>query len=205
MKTPSYERIVQWAAGPVAAVVGWLSVQLTNHAGILGSAGFSAPQIEQARHYIGGALASATSVQTVGQSQIGHAIFSGLVFVAASATTFAGHQKWLSNLPKWWALQAKPAPFAPTSTGSSGTAVVTISPPKTPPVAAIAEPEPEPEPAPVVVAPANDPAPPTVPKAAPFDQEQWPAPPSPAPIGATPPPTQVPTVTTTGIPGMATV
>lgn len=72
-----YERIVQWTAGPIAIVAGWLATLLTSHLSFLGK-GVS------------------------GHSQVAHAIVGGLTFVVGAGVTYAAHHKWLDNLTKWW-------------------------------------------------------------------------------------------------------
>lgn len=79
-----YERIVQWVAGPFAAVVGVLATKAVTHMSFLGNAGLQ-------------------------QSSVAHGITDGSVFVATALVTYAGHQKWLTNLAKWWDAAANPA------------------------------------------------------------------------------------------------
>ena len=76
----SYERVIQWAAGPFSIICGWLGNQITNHIHLFGSLG-------------------------IGHSQVGQAIFNSSVFVVGAAVTYAGHHKWLTNLGKWWTTQ----------------------------------------------------------------------------------------------------
>jgi hypothetical protein len=72
-----YERIVQWTAGPISIVAGYLGTQLTTHIGIFGSLGISKDQ-------------TARAIVTVGTFGVG------------ALVTYAAHHKWLGNLPKWW-------------------------------------------------------------------------------------------------------
>ena len=72
-----YERIVQWAAGPISIIAGYLGTQLTTHIGLFGSLGISKDQ-------------TARAIVTVGTFGVG------------TLVTYAAHHKWLSNVPKWW-------------------------------------------------------------------------------------------------------
>ena len=72
-----YERIIQWAAGPIAVIAGWLATQLVNHVNIFGSLGFS-------------------------KDQVAKGLFDAVTFAVAALVTYAAHHKWLTNLPKWW-------------------------------------------------------------------------------------------------------
>lgn len=72
-----YERIVQWAAGPISIVAGSLAVWLDNHFGLLGKAG-------------------------LGSDQTAKAIFDGLSFVVGAGLTYLSNAKWMSNLAAWW-------------------------------------------------------------------------------------------------------
>ena len=76
MKIP-YERIVQWAAGPIAIVAGAVAVWLDNHFGLLGKAG-------------------------LGQDETAKAIFDSLTFAVGAAVTYLSHSKWMTNLAAWW-------------------------------------------------------------------------------------------------------
>lgn len=72
-----YERIVQWAAGPTAAIAGWLATQLINNVHIFGPLGIS-------------------------KSQVAQAIVDAITFGVTALVTYAAHNKWLTNLPQWW-------------------------------------------------------------------------------------------------------
>lgn len=120
MTKPPYERIVQWTAGPISIVAGWLATQLTLHAGILGSLGLSgnASAIVRAGSHL------AVVPGSTGTATIAHAIVVALTFITGTAVTYAAHHKWLSNLSKWWESSgllapaiSEPAPgnFAPDS------------------------------------------------------------------------------------------
>jgi hypothetical protein len=97
MKQLTFARFIALAGGPISAVVGWLSVQITNHLNLLGSLGFSAGQVETAKHYVSGQLQSASSVATVGGSPVAHAIFSAVVFAVGAGGTFLLHHKALDK------------------------------------------------------------------------------------------------------------
>jgi hypothetical protein len=73
-----YERWVQWLAGPVSIIAGYLATQLTTHIGLFGNLGITKDQ-------------TARAIVTVG------------TFSVAALVTYAGHHKWLANLPLWWA------------------------------------------------------------------------------------------------------
>lgn len=77
-----YERIVQWASGPVSILAGYLATLLVAHVGLL--------------HQLG-----------VGHSQVAGAIFGVGIFGVATAATYLGHAKWMANLVKWWETQSK--------------------------------------------------------------------------------------------------
>ncbi len=158
----NYERIVQWAAGPIAIVSGWLATQITNHLNLLGSLGFSASTITHAQHLTGQHLAQVTSVQTVGQNPIAHAIFNAVTFAVGALVTYAAHHKWLSNVPAWWVASGLTAPADPY---------------------AVADLAPEPDPSsypPADWTPAPDPSP------APGEPDPAPTPPAPSPIPGDP-------------------
>ena len=72
-----YERIVQWAAGPIAIVAGAVAVWLDNHFGLLGKAG-------------------------LGKDETAKAIFDSLTFAVGAAVTYLSHSKWMNNLAAWW-------------------------------------------------------------------------------------------------------
>lgn len=72
-----YERVVAFAAGPIAIIAGWLGTQLTAHIGLFGSLGVTKDQ-------------TARAIVTVGTFGVG------------AICTYAAHHKWLGNLPKWW-------------------------------------------------------------------------------------------------------
>lgn len=72
-----YERIVEWAAGPIAIIAGSVAVWLDNHFSLLGKAG-------------------------LGHDQTAKAIIDGLTFAVGAGLTYLGHSKWLSNLAQWW-------------------------------------------------------------------------------------------------------
>jgi hypothetical protein len=76
----TYERIIEWVAGPVAILAGSVAMWLDNHFGLLGKAG-------------------------LGQDETAKAIVDVTTFGIGALVTYAAHQKWLSNLPKWWAEQ----------------------------------------------------------------------------------------------------
>jgi hypothetical protein len=97
-----YERIVQWTAGPVAAISGWLATQLITNVKLFGTLG-------------------------LGRDQLAHAILAGLTFSVTALVTYAAHQKWLTNLVKWWEASgvAQPSGAAP-GTPQSGP-VVTVN------------------------------------------------------------------------------
>ena len=76
MRIP-YERIVQWAAGPIAIVAGAIAVWLDNHFGLLGKAG-------------------------LGQDETAKAIFDSLTFAVGAGVTYLSHSKWMTNLAAWW-------------------------------------------------------------------------------------------------------
>jgi hypothetical protein len=80
-----YERIVQWLAGPTAAVAGWLATQLVNHVNVFGALGLS-------------------------RDQVARAIVDAMTFAVTALVTYAAHQKWLDNLPKWWAVSGLTEP-----------------------------------------------------------------------------------------------
>lgn len=72
-----YERIVQWSAGPIAALAGWLATRLVANVSLFGSMG-------------------------IGKNQIAQAIVTAVTFAVTAGVTYAAHHKWLSNLPQWW-------------------------------------------------------------------------------------------------------
>ena len=72
-----YERIVQWAAGPIAIVAGAVAVWLDNHFGLLGKAG-------------------------LGQDETAKAIVDGVTFGIGAVVTYMSHAKWMTNLSAWW-------------------------------------------------------------------------------------------------------
>jgi hypothetical protein len=72
-----YERIIEWAAGPIAIVAGAIAVWLDNHFGLLGKAG-------------------------LGKDQTAKAIVDCLTFGVGAILTYLGHSQWLGNLTKWW-------------------------------------------------------------------------------------------------------
>lgn len=76
MNTP-YERIVQWAAGPVSVCAGVAATKLTEHLTFLGQVGLS-------------------------HNAIAHAIVAAMTFAIGAGVTYAAHHKWLENLAKWW-------------------------------------------------------------------------------------------------------
>lgn len=73
----NYERIVQWAAGPVAIAAGWLAAQLVQHVGIFGNAGVT----------VQGVAGALTTVLTFG---------------VGALVVYAAHHNWLANLPAAW-------------------------------------------------------------------------------------------------------
>jgi hypothetical protein len=81
--TPSsYERIIQWSAGPIAILAGWLATQITNHFSIFGSLDLGAGK--------------------TGQSQVAHAIVAGTTFLVGAGVTYMAHHKVLDNIQKRW-------------------------------------------------------------------------------------------------------
>lgn len=76
MRIP-YERIIQWFAGPIAALAGWLATKLVEHTSFLGQVG-------------------------LGKNAIAHAIVVVGTFATTAAVTYLAHQKWMSNLAHWW-------------------------------------------------------------------------------------------------------
>jgi hypothetical protein len=94
-----YERIVQWAAGPTAAIAGWLATQLVTNVHLFGDLG-------------------------LGKDQLAHAIFAAVTFAITALLTYAAHQKWLTNLVKWWEVsgvaQPSGAPSTPLQASSGG-------------------------------------------------------------------------------------
>lgn len=84
-----YERIVQWAAGPIAILAGWAATQITQHVGLLGGFG-------------------------LGHDQIAHAIVTSVTFAVGAGVTYAAHHKWLTNLARYWETEswAPPLPHA---------------------------------------------------------------------------------------------
>lgn len=85
----NYQRVVQWLAGPFAAVIGVLATKAVAHLSFLGSAGLQ-------------------------QSAVAHGIVTGSVFISTALVTYASHQKWMTNLAKWWETSGITAPAAPT-------------------------------------------------------------------------------------------
>lgn len=83
-----YERIVQWAAGPIAIFAGWLATQLVANIHIFGQLG-------------------------LGKDKVAHAIVLAASFVVGALVTYAAHHKWLSNLPTWWASSGLTEPSLP--------------------------------------------------------------------------------------------
>lgn len=73
----NYERIVQWVSGPFAVFIGGLAAKWVTHWGFLGSLGLP-------------------------PTGVARAITAAVVFLAASAVTYLGHHKWLTNAAKWW-------------------------------------------------------------------------------------------------------
>jgi hypothetical protein len=73
----TYERVVQWTAGPVSIIAGWLATQITTHFGVFGGLG-------------------------LGKSAVAHAIVVGTTFAVGAGVTYAAHHKWMSNLTMWW-------------------------------------------------------------------------------------------------------
>jgi hypothetical protein len=73
----SYERIVQWISGPFAVFIGGLAAKWVSSWGFLGALGLP-------------------------PTGVARAITGAVVFTAASAVTYLGHHKWLTNAAKWW-------------------------------------------------------------------------------------------------------
>lgn len=101
-----YERIVQWTAGPIAVVAGWLSTVLVANVGVVGELGLN-------------------------QNKVASGIVAAVTFVVSTGVTYAAHHKWLSNLPKWWDSQKLLQSFVPeaehilSGSGASGGAAIT--------------------------------------------------------------------------------
>lgn len=99
-----YERVVAFAAGPIAIFAGWAATWLEAHLGVLSTLGLS-------------------------HDKTASAIVIGLTFLVGTVVTFLGHNKWLSNLTKWWEQQKPvPPPMMPMGfTGSGMTAGTSYS------------------------------------------------------------------------------
>lgn len=82
--TIPYERIVAALAGPIAILAGYAATWLEAHAGVFATLG-------------------------IGHDKTAATIVVGVTFVVSSVLTYLGHAKWLSNLVKWWELNAKPS------------------------------------------------------------------------------------------------
>lgn len=76
MKFP-YERIIQWSAGPISTVSGYLATLLVTKVHFLGNLHLD-------------------------KANTGAEIAKGLTFAVATGVTYAAHHKWLDNLAKWW-------------------------------------------------------------------------------------------------------
>lgn len=74
-----YERIIQWAAGPVSALSGLAATFVINQFHVFGPA---------YKNVV------ATVIYNVG------------VFAVTAGVTYAAHHRWLTNLTHWWALPA---------------------------------------------------------------------------------------------------
>ena len=72
-----YERVVAWAAGPIAIAAGSVAVWLDNHFGLLGKAG-------------------------LGSDQTAKAINDALTFAVGAGVTYLSQAKWMTNLAAWW-------------------------------------------------------------------------------------------------------
>lgn len=93
-----YERIVQWAAGPIAIGAGYVATLAEAHLGVLNSIG------------LGGHS---------GEASIAKGIVVAATFAVGSLVTYAAHHKWLDNLPKFWSLLPAPA-IAALANGATG-------------------------------------------------------------------------------------
>jgi hypothetical protein len=73
-----YERVVQWVAGPVSALIGFGATALITHVGVLGT------------------LANGH------EADISRGIVQAVTFGTTALATYGAHHKWLDNASKWW-------------------------------------------------------------------------------------------------------
>lgn len=73
----NYQRLVQWSAGPIAIIAGWLATTLVNNVPVFGALHAS-------------------------RNSIAHAIVIASTFIVSTGVTYAAHHKWLTNLAAWW-------------------------------------------------------------------------------------------------------
>lgn len=83
-----YERIIQWVSGPFAVFIGGLAAKWVSSWGFLGQLGLTTDQTAKA-------------------------ITAAVVFVIATGVTILAHQKWMTNLAKWWEVNTAPVVAVP--------------------------------------------------------------------------------------------
>lgn len=103
----TYERVIQWTAGPFAMAVGVAATKLVEHLTFLGQVGLQ-------------------------KSAVAHGIVVVVVFGVTTLVTYAAHHKWLTNLAKWWDASgvtdpavSEPGPSAPADTAATESAEIT--------------------------------------------------------------------------------
>jgi hypothetical protein len=78
-----YERIIQWASGPFAVFIGGLAAKWVSSSPFLGQVGLS-------------------------KDGTAKAITAATVFIVSAGVTILAHQKWMTNLAKWWTVNTAP-------------------------------------------------------------------------------------------------